>query len=205
VSETPSHLLLFDLGRVVVEVTGARDIAPFLKRSMRGDGTDWPAMEAWEAFEKGLLTPEEFSERFVAQADLNLDAPGFLANFTGWTRGFFPGARETLEALQPRFRLAALSNSNEIHWRRNAELGVPALFERSFGSHELGVRKPAREIYEHVLTEMAIAPADVTFFDDQQRNIDAAIEVGMNAHRVEGVDELRACLIELGYLEDEPR
>lgn len=200
-NETPSHLLLFDLGNVIVEVSGARDIQPFLKGPLRTDGR-WPAMEAWDAFEKGLLTPREFSERFVAQADLSLDAPAFLANFTAWTRGFLPGAKEMLDALRPRFRLAALSNSNEIHWRRNAELGVPQQFERAFASHEIGVRKPAREIYEHVLIEMDVAPSDVTFFDDQQANIDGAKQAGLNAHRVEGVEELRACLIELGYLED---
>jgi putative hydrolase of the HAD superfamily len=198
----PTNLLLFDLGRVIVEVTGERDIRPFLKGPLRPDGTGWPAMEAWDAFEKGQLTPVEFSERFVEQANLNLDAPAFLANFTGWTRGFLPGARETLEALRPRFRLAALSNSNEIHWRRNAELGVPRQFERVFASHEIGVRKPALEIYEHVLQEMAVAPSDVTFFDDQQANIDGARQAGMNAYRVEGVVELRACLLELGYLEN---
>jgi putative hydrolase of the HAD superfamily len=199
-NQPPTHLLLFDLGRVNVEVTGARDIRPYLKSPLRGDGTDWPAMEAWEAFERGQLTPQEFSERFVAQADLNLDAAAFLANFTGWTRGLLPGARETLEALRPRFLLAALSNSNAVHWRRNAELGVTQLFERSFASHEIGVRKPAREIYDHVLAEMEVVAADVTFFDDQQPNVDAAKQVGINAHRVEGVDELRACLRELGYL-----
>jgi putative hydrolase of the HAD superfamily len=87
-----------------------------------------------------------------------------------------------------------------VHWRRNAELGVTQLFERSFASHEIGVRKPAREIYDHVLAEMEVVAADVTFFDDQQPNVDAAKQVGINAHRVEGVDELRACLRELGYL-----
>ncbi len=199
-NERPNHLLLFDLGRVVVEVTGERDIKPYLRSPLRTDGR-WPAMEAWEAFEKGQLTPQEFSERFVEQANLDLDAPAFLANFASWTRGLMPGARETLDALRPRFRLAALSNSNEVHWRRNAELGVPQLFERSFTSHEIGIRKPAREIYEYVLTEMAVAAADVTFFDDQQPNVEAAKQVGMNAHRVEGIDELRACLLELGFLE----
>jgi glucose-1-phosphatase len=200
-SERPKRLLLFDLGRVVVEVTGERDIRPFLKAPLRADGKDWPAMEAWDAFEKGQLTPAEFSERFVTQANLNLDAAGFLVNFTGWTRGFFPGAKETLEALQDRFRLAALSNSNEIHWRRNAELGVQDPFERSFSSHELGIRKPMREIYEYVLREMEVDAGDVTFFDDQEPNVEAARQVGLQAHRVEGIDELRACLRELGYLD----
>ena len=195
-----NHLLLFDLGHVVVEVTGEQDIKPYLKGPLQVDGSGWPAMEAWEAFEKGMLTPEEFSERFVLEADLNIDAPGFLANFENWTRGFFPGARETLDALRPRFRLAALSNSNAVHWRRNAALGVPEPFERSFASHELGIRKPALEIYEHVLVNMEVAAVDVTFFDDQELNVDAAKRAGMNAHRVKGIDELRACLQELGYL-----
>ncbi len=195
-----NHVLLFDLGHVVVEVTGEQDIKPYLKGPLRTDGSGWPAMEAWEAFEKGLLTPQAFSERFVVEADLNIDAAGFLANFEGWTRGFFPGAKETLDALRPRFRLAALSNSNEVHWRRNAALGVPEHFERSFASHELGIRKPGREIYELVLVEMDVAAADVTFFDDQQLNVDAAKQAGMNAHRVKGIDELRACLRELSYL-----
>jgi putative hydrolase of the HAD superfamily len=65
------------------------------------------------------------------------------------------------------------------------------------------MRKPRLEIYEHVLREMAVAPGDVTFFDDQQANIDGARQAGINAYRVEGVDELRACLGELGYLDSD--
>ena len=181
-------------------VTGARDIQPYLKNPLRREDGRWPAMEAWDAFERGRLTPEEFSQRFVEEADLTLDAPGFLANFTGWTRGLFPGAAELLEALRPRFRLMALSNSNQVHWRRNFELGVTQQFEHAFASHEIGVRKPAAEAYQHVLREIGVAPESVTFFDDQQPNVDGARNAGLDAHRVDGIDELRACLVELGFL-----
>jgi HAD superfamily hydrolase (TIGR01509 family) len=194
-----TQILLFDLGNVLVEVTGARDIKPYLKGPLRVEGR-WPAMEAWEAFEQGQLTPEEFSQRFVEQANLDLDPPAFLANFEGWTRGLFPGAVELLDALRPRFRLMALSNSNEVHWRRNDVLGVTRQFERAFASHEIGVRKPAAQAYEHVLIETGISAADVTFFDDQQPNVDGARNAGLDAHRVEGIDELRACLQGLGFL-----
>jgi len=199
-NERSKRLLLFDLGRVVVEVTGERDIQRYLTGPLRQDGR-WPAMEVWDEFERGLLTPEQFSERFVAQLSLSIGPQRFLSEFTAWTRGLLPGARETLDALRPRFRLAALSNSNEVHWRRNAELGVTQQFERAFASHELGVRKPALEIYEHVLREMDVAAADVTFFDDQEPNVEAARQAGLSAHRVEGIDELRACLRELGFLD----
>jgi glucose-1-phosphatase len=197
---TAKPLLLFDLGHVIVEVTGERDIQRYLTRPLKEDGR-WPAMEVWDEFERGLLTPEQFSEAFVDQLTLNITPQDFLVLFATFTRGLLPGAAETLDALRSRFRLAALSNSNEVHWRRNAELGVPQHFEQLFASHELGVRKPAAEIYEHVLHEMDVAPSDVTFFDDQQPNIDGARQLGINAHCVKGIDELRACLLELGYLD----
>jgi glucose-1-phosphatase len=199
-SERPQRLLLFDLGRVVVEVTGERDIQQYLKAPLELGGR-WPAMEVWDEFERGLLTPEQFSQRFVQQLSLTIGPERFLEEFAQWTRGLLPGAGETLAALRPRFRLAALSNSNEVHWRTLSGHGVQQQFERAFSSHELGLRKPAVEIYEHVLREMEVAAADVTFFDDQEPNVAAARKVGLQAHRVEGIDELRACLQELGYLD----
>ena len=58
-----------------------------------------------------------------------------------------PGARELLDELRPRYRLAALSNSNAAHWERLAELGVLDAFELAVGSQQLGVRKPAAEAF----------------------------------------------------------
>ena len=199
-SERPKRLLLFDLGRVVVEVTGERDIQQYLKGPLKQGGR-WPAMEVWDEFERGLLTPAQFAERFVVQLSLTIGPEQFLSEFAQWTRGLLPGAGETLEALRPRFRLAALSNSNEVHWRTLSGRGVQQQFERAFSSHELGLRKPAAEVYEYVLREMEVDAGDVTFFDDQEPNVEAARQVGLQAHRVEGIDELRACLRELGYLD----
>jgi putative hydrolase of the HAD superfamily len=200
VTITPKPVLLFDLGHVLVEVTGERDIKPYLRKPWQPDATGWPAMEAWEAFEKGLLTPDVFAQQFVEQVDLNIEPSRFIEEFAAWTRGFFPGATEMLAALRPGYRLVALSNSNEVHWARNAALGVSQEFERAFSSHEIGLRKPAAEIFEHVLQAMDLAPHEVTFFDDQQANIDGAKAVGLHAYRVKGLDELRACLRELGCL-----
>jgi putative hydrolase of the HAD superfamily len=97
--------------------------------------------------------------------------------------------------------LAALSNTNSLHWSRmREELSILEHFERAFASHELGLRKPSLEIYVHVLREMGMTPAETTFFDDTEANVEAARRVGMRAYRVEGVEALRACLRENGYL-----
>ena len=54
--------------------------------------------------------------------------------------------------------------------------------------------------YEEALRRLAVPAANVVFFDDLQMNVDAALEVGMQAHRVVGLDGLRACLAQNGYL-----
>jgi FMN phosphatase YigB (HAD superfamily) len=43
-------------------------------------------------------------------------------------------------------------------------------------------------------------PQQTVFFDDLQENMQAARDLGMQAYRVAGVEELRHCLRELGCL-----
>jgi putative hydrolase of the HAD superfamily len=157
--------------------------------------------DVWSSFETGALSPEEFAERLAVHWPLAVPHDHFLTAFESWSRALYDGATELLDELRPSYRLAALSNTNTLHWRRNRDvLGVPRLFERVFASHELGLRKPALEVYEYVLAEMDVRPQETTFFDDLEINVEAARRVGMRAYKVEGVDALRACLRENGYL-----
>jgi len=198
-------LLLFDLGGVLVEYTGLSDIRSLLSRPLTDEELRQlvaATSECWASFECGALTPEAFAEGFAAVWPLALGREAFLAEFETWTRRLLPGAEALLARLRRRYRLAALSNSNALHWRRTCQvLGVDSLFERAFASHELGVRKPAREAYELVLRELSAPAGRTTFFDDVEENVEAARAVGMRAYRVRGVDELQRCLRELGMLD----
>jgi putative hydrolase of the HAD superfamily len=198
------ELLLFDLGGVLLEYSGVRDIHGVLSEKLTLEQTlklVEATSEIWSAFETGLLTPQAFAESFGAHWPLGVSHEIFLAEFESWTRALYPGATELLDELRDGYRLALLSNTNALHWRRICEvLGVPALFERAFASHEVGLRKPSLEVYVHVLREMGVAPREATFFDDLEANVEAARRVGMRAYRVMGVDALRACLLENGYL-----
>jgi putative hydrolase of the HAD superfamily len=125
----------------------------------------------------------------------------FLQAFESWNARLYPGSAELLSELRPRFRLAALSNSNELHWRRNERvLRIPELFERVLSSHELGFHKPDLRIYTRALEELRVSPDAVAFFDDNLPNVEAAASLGMAAHHVQGVAETRACLVDAGLL-----
>ena len=196
-------VLLFDLGGVLVEFSGVRDIAPLLKRA----ASEAEIVERWrscphtEAFGLGRVSRADFAERFIRDWDLDLPPEHFLQAFRAWSKGLLPGARELLESLRPRFRLAALSNSNELHWERNAaDLGVNELFEVAISSHQVGFYKPDPRIYQAALDRLGVPPDAVMFFDDAPANVAAAAALGMRAFQVNGVEGVRERLVAEGLL-----
>src|SRR5207237_492779 len=110
-----------------------------------------------------------------------------------------PGAAELLDSLRSRYRIAALSNSNELHWDRNTnEMGITSLFEIAISSHEVGVCKPDPEIYLTALERLRVPPQAVMFFDDVDANVAAASDLGMRAFQVDGVEGVRERLVKEG-------
>ena len=144
----------------------------------------------------------EWAGRFVRDWDVDLKPDEFLTKFTTWSRRVLPGAKELLEELRNRYRLAALSNSNELHWERNThELRIIELFEFAISSHQVGFCKPHPDIYKAAIARANVSsPGAIVFFDDLASNIQAAKSAGMRAHQVLGVDELRERLVNEGLL-----
>jgi glucose-1-phosphatase len=195
---TTVEVLLFDLGGVLVEFSGVQDVAPLL----RVEATESAIRERWsacphtDAFHRGQLSREEFAERFIRDWGLDLPLERFLPTFRSWSKRLLPGAVDLLASLRPRYRLAALSNSNELHWERNTDdLGVTGLFELAISSHQVGCSKPDPRIYQIALDRLGVPPDAVVFFDDLPANVSAASRLGMRAFQVDGVDGVRERLI----------
>lgn len=121
--------------------------------------------------------------------NLKLSPEDFLREFQSWSKRLFPGAKELLTMLRPRFRLAVLSNSNELHWERSTNrLGVTGLFEVAISSHQVGLYKPDPQMYLIALDRLGVSPDSVMFFDDVPANVAAASALGNRAFQVEGVE-----------------
>lgn len=196
------ELLLFDLGGVLVEFSGTRDLARFM-RTPQAPGQilkRWIECPHTTAYEAGGIPAALWAERFVRDWDLTVAPDEFLAAFAAWSRGFFPGAAELLAELRPRYRLAALSNSNELHWKRNQELGILQEFEFTMASHEIGCCKPDPAIFRSALERARLSPDAVIFFDDQPANVAGAASCGIRAYQVDGVAGVRECLSNEGLI-----
>lgn len=97
-----------------------------------------------------------------------------------------------LHELKGRVRIFMMSNTNTIHVR-HVQAVCPELFplfEKVYLSHELGVRKPDRAVYERVLRDAGINPLETLFLDDAERNINGAKVVNLQTFTVEKAEEL---------------
>jgi putative hydrolase of the HAD superfamily len=94
---------------------------------------------------------------------------------------------DLLQKLKGKYRLFLLSNTNEIHipralaeWKKTSDVEFYDCFEHVYLSHEIGMRKPDEEIFEHVCREQNILPENALFIDDSAQHIAGASKVGLN-------------------------
>jgi glucose-1-phosphatase len=189
-----SKVIVFDLGGVLVESVGVDVLAArFPQLGARSAVLErWLKSAAVTRFERGMLSPQAFAAAFMREWDLKLGESAFLELFGSWVTGFFAGARELVQGLRSRHRVACLSNTNAIHWARLP--GMEQIFDHCFVSYVSGFMKPDREAYTHALRSLGVEPGAVYFFDDLPANVAAARDVGINAFLVRGVAETEARL-----------
>ncbi len=195
------EVILFDLGGVLIELTGMPRFIEWTGGQMSVDEVwqRWMKSKIFKDFETGKIQPQEFAANIVKEFSLPVEETQFLKEFTLWPRNVYPGVLELLKKLSNNYRLACLSNTSELHWKRiQDEMNLTEYFECSFLSFRLGMVKPDHEIFQHVVDALRCDPSRILFFDDNRVNIDAAAEMGFNALVTSGYDGLIDNLMELG-------
>lgn len=73
-----------------------------------------------------------------------------------------------------------LSNASAQYLRPiMADLGLDSLFSSVYVSSEIGFAKPDRRAFEYVLLSSGFSAENAIMIDDNARNVDAAVELGM--------------------------
>lgn len=189
-------VVLFDLGGVLVELGASPLPDGALPTDQSFALADWFRSDAAIEFEKGRNPADCFARSMIAELNLRCSADQLTEHFTRWPKGLFPGARELLQDLQRNYRLAILTNTNELHWPRFiTEFGLSEYVEHIFASHQLAMAKPEPAIYRHVLRVLDTDPQRILFVDDNAANVEAALELGFTAAQVTGFDSLKQFLM----------
>ena len=181
--------ILFDIGGVLVHLRGL----PFKREWLAGNSREQDVLPLWHHstavhdFESGRIAKEEFAARFIAENNLQVSQDEFLDHLFYWPYELFSGVPAMLARLGKRFRLAALSNSNELHWPRlMQDLRLGEMIPDAISSHQINIMKPDRQAFIRVIDQLGLEPAETLFLDDLQASIEAARATGLQAVKVVG-------------------
>lgn len=196
-TDSDIEVVLFDLGGVLVELGGIGQLALFSGESSESElWRRWLECPWVRRFERGQCDADTFSRGMVDSWALNVGPADFLEAFAAWPRGLLPGARDVVRGIDSRVRVGCLSNTNTLHAERQwVEFGIGELFERHFFSHEMGLVKPDREAFAHVVEALGCRAERILFLDDNQINVDGARAAGLRAELTRGPGEARSVLI----------
>jgi putative hydrolase of the HAD superfamily len=196
--------IIFDFGGVICNLDVSLSVEKFkefgpLKSEFSGtqEEQDRQFEKLVAKYETGLLTTPEFRNVLrgyyqVPPSDSDIDDAWNILLL-----GIPEPRIKLLEDIRNQYRIFLLSNSNEIHYRKFGQdfkdqhqgRELESLFEKTYFSFLIKLRKPDPAIFTHVLADKKLHPAETLFIDDTLVNITAAREAGMAAYHLrEGED-----------------
>lgn len=196
---------VFDLGNTLIRLAYERVLANVCRNaSIRRDELVELLESAggYRDLERGAVTFAQFHRFMRDRAGYRGSMRELVELWSDFFDGTIPGMEELLERVRGRYRVAFLSNSNEIH----AEL-IPRRFtglfrsdDRFVFSHEMKSAKPDAEIFQKTLEVLGAQPSQVAFIDDMLENVLAARALGMTAFQFLDAASLQAALSREGLL-----
>jgi putative hydrolase of the HAD superfamily len=98
-----------------------------------------------------------------------------------------------------KYLMSTINNeSAELNEYRIQQFALREIFDIFVSSCYVALRKPSREIYLLALSLTQRDPGECCFIDDRPENLQPASQLGMHAIRMEGVEQLREQLKDLG-------
>jgi HAD superfamily hydrolase (TIGR01509 family) len=202
-SPTSADALLFDLGRVVIDIDFNRALACWA-----GHAGCEPAHligrfspdDAYKRHERGELSNAEYFAALRASLGIDVSDAQFLEGWNAIFAGEMPEIAPLLARSARRLPLYAFSNTNRAHEAHflNAYADVLGHFRKIFLSSTIGLRKPEAEAYDHVVKAIGVPAARIVFFDDLAENIEGARARGLTAVHVTSTRDVAEALAALG-------
>jgi len=199
----PADALLFDLGRVVIDIDFKRCIARWadharcdprlIEERFRRDFS-------YRRHEVGEIDTKEFFAGLQLACEIDLSHDQFLEGWNAIFVGEMPGMAELLARAARQIPLYAFTNTNPDHQLVWSQRFAPILanFKEIFVSSTIRLRKPDAAAFDHVVKAIGVPAERIVFFDDAMENVEGARVRGLQAVHVRSSADVADALAGLG-------
>ncbi len=190
--------IIFDLGGVIMGLDVPRTIKNFkdigITNIVNDTGHHYNDSIFYD-FEIGKVNDVEFLERLLV---LSIQEPSHEKIKDAWNSMILDMPKERIDIilqLKDRYRIFLLSNTNSIHqnkfkseFKKQHNFHFNDLFKKAYYSHEIGMRKPEKEVFDFVLRDSGLNERETLFIDDSLENIKIAQKSGIQTFHLRGFD-----------------
>jgi putative hydrolase of the HAD superfamily len=182
--------IIFDLGGVIINLDNQRTTDAFVALGLKnikeyfGHGH---AASFFKDYEVGRIDDRQFIDAIRKTGGLTVPDQAIIDSWNALLLDFPPERIQLLKQLRKNYRLFLFSNTNALHLAALRDIytrsfGPGSLedhFEKTYYSHLMGMRKPDKASYEHILLENNLQGPETLFVDDAIINVEGAEQAGL--------------------------
>lgn len=184
--------IIFDLGVVLLNLDKQRCIDSFVAlgfNNVQSFLSEYKQKSLFHELEIGQISPAVFRNEIRRIIGEDLSDEAIDKAWNNFLQDIPIEKLNLLLQLRKRFNTFMLSNTNAIHiekvvpeyFETNGHV-LSDYFEKAYFSHELGLAKPDKAIFEYVLQDAGIRAEETLFIDDAEMNIKAAMLMGFQTY-----------------------
>ncbi|MDL2244196.1 HAD family phosphatase [Parabacteroides sp. OttesenSCG-928-J18] len=199
--------VVFDLGGVIVELDPQRPVDRFREMGVKDADkliNSYEHKGIFLQFENGELDLEGFRKELSKLAGKELSTDDIYWGWMGFMLDVSQEKLDYMQALREKYHVCILSNTNPIimHWA-NSGVFCPAgrplsdYCDKIYASYEMKMTKPNPLIFEAMMADAQMNPAEILFIDDGIRNVEAASRLGIHTYLPKNGEDWRSKVDEL--------